>query len=215
MNSVARITMLVSAGLLLFSGTAAAQVYAPERVYEPVAPYERFPVTDIGVAVSIGGGVGGFIEEDARDVADMGGAWDARLVIGTRSVLGVELAYIGAAYDLEAPLLDDDAFLVSNGAEIAARLNLIPGAPVTPIVFGGIGFRHFSLTNDDFNQSRILDDEDVAHFPVGAGLAFHVDDLLVELRGEVRPTTGDDDMLGDDDTNLSTWAAKARLGFVF
>jgi hypothetical protein len=75
----------------------------------PLAPEY---VTPIGVRLLVGGGPTGFLENDARKLTDVGGGWDARVVVGTRSVLGVELGYIGAAQNISAAGLDGDAYLL-------------------------------------------------------------------------------------------------------
>lgn len=170
-------------------------------------------MTPMGTSLSIGGGVAGFTDTEARRFSGVGGSWDARLAVGTRTLLAGELAYIGTANDIDALGLDNEAILVSNGAEAAARLNFLQG-PVQPYALAGIGWRHYSLENADFNTSDVLESDDVGHVPLGAGVSFRFEGLVLDARGVFRPSF-DSDMMGPGDAELHTWNADVRAGWEF
>jgi len=216
--------------VLAAGGVAGAQYepqyepqYAPEYEYKsPVrpsvfaadAPQPHRPdlISPIGVSAMLGGAVTGFTAEDARDSTDTGGGWNARLIVGTRSMIAGELAYVGTIQDVNALGLDSDAQLLGNGGELVARVNFLPGM-FQPYVFGGAAYVHYNLVNDDFNTSSINDSDNVVQFPVGAGLTFRYEGLVVDGRGAFRPTA-DADLFGDD-SKMHTWSANLNAGFEF
>jgi len=167
----------------------------------------------MGMSASIGGGVLGFTDASTNNNIDVGGGWEARLGVGTRSIVGVEAAYTGSASNINALGLDNSAILVSNGLEGDVRLNLAGYFAVTPYVFGGVGWRRYDLTNADFNTSDVNDQDDVMEIPVGAGIEYRYRGFLFDARGTFRPAFNDD-LLGPG-RELHTWAATGRLGFEF
>lgn len=170
-------------------------------------------VTPFGVALSLGGGVRGFTEEDARDVIDEGGAWDARVLFGSRSIIALEAAYVGSASDVVALGLDPDATLMQNGVEGALRLNILTGM-WQPYVLAGAGWSRYTVTNEDFNTSSVESEDDVAQFPLGAGVAFRYEGLVLDARGVYRPTASAE-LVPDDDGNMPSWAADLTAGIEF
>jgi hypothetical protein len=180
-----------------------------------VVPVERAEPERYGIALTLGGGVIGFTDETTRDTIDLGGAWEARMTAGTRSPLALEAAYIGSAQSVDALGVDGDAILLGSGVEAAARLNLIPGA-IQPYVLAGAGWTRYDLTNTDTNTSDVADEDDVFQLPLGAGLAFHQDGMVFDVRAVYRPTT-DADLLdaAGTDARLDTWSAAVRGGFEF
>ena len=82
------------------------------------------PVVPRGFGFQVGGGVTGFSRKETRDSFGTGGYWDARALIGSRSFLGAELAYVGSARDATASGLTGRATLLGNGAEATVRVNL-------------------------------------------------------------------------------------------
>jgi hypothetical protein len=193
-------------------------VPAPARVV--VVPVERqrsVPIT----GVQVGGGVASFTRREMSAVADNGPMWDARVVVGTRRLLAFEAAYVGAAYPLEAGRFGPDAFVVRNGVETAARLNL----PVvtgnfhfSPFAFGGLGWGYYQLAGATVTGPQVVTGDNVATVPVGGGLSFGYDRFLLEARYTYRmtfrdellapPTTPREERLRD--TSLS-----AQVGYEF
>lgn len=172
-------------------------------------------VARTGIAAEVGGGVYGFTDPGMRDVVDVGGLWNARLIVGTRSLLGVELAYVGTASGLDALGLDESAVLVANGGEAALRLNIMQGS-VRPFLFGGVGFKHYQLVNESFNTSSVRQSDDVLELPVGAGVDFQLmERMILGARLAVRPAF-DENLVGSaGEPEMHTMSGDLRLGYQF
>lgn len=173
-------------------------------------------VTPMGMGFSIGGGLNDFTSNAARDFTDPGGGWEARYIIGTRSYLGGEVAYIGTANNINALGVSNDAVLLSNGAEGALRLNFTTTA-FQPYVLGGVGWKHYNVVNTPTNTSDIRDSDDALVVPVGVGFAYRYQNVFADLRGNYKPVflmditqTG-----GDDDTTMHGYGANLNVGFEF
>jgi opacity protein-like surface antigen len=177
----------------------------------------------LGVGVLVGGGVIGFATDEMIDLTTVGGSWEARVAIGTQLPIGLELGYLGSAQGLDAIGLDDDAILLSNGAEAVARFNIVAEAPLQPYAFGGAGLRNYQIVNTDENVSNLADSDNVFEVPVGAGVSFRVvEGLLLDVRGTYRFAFDDDltapDLAEDEPdvgSNLNSWGASLRVGFEF
>ena len=198
-----RLLQAVLVGLVTV-GTAA---YADE----PRDRNEPRLLTPYGMSAEIGGGVLGFTSSKATDVTQVGGSWTARLVIGTRSHVGVEAAYIGSAQGMNTLGLSDSAYLMSQGAEGALRLNALTGA-WQPYAVAGAAWRHYSIQNSSFNTSDVKSSDDVAEVPVGLGVAYRYRGVVADLRVQLRPSFNSS-LIGD--TNLTTWNAGAKIGWEF
>lgn len=201
-------------------------VPVPEPIIVPepaVAPPEapKGPASRVGLGMALGGGVTGFVDEEARSFTDPGGSWEARLSVGTRLPVAFELAYIGSAQNIDALGLDNDAVLLGNGTEATVRVNILQNFPVQPYIFGGAGYTHFQLTRTDFNTTSLRDSDNVFNVPFGAGVSFRVARaLLLDLRFTGRAAFDDELMEGpfantDKDAKLHSWNAGARLGWEF
>lgn len=208
---------------------------APDVYVAPPPPADTtVVVTDMepdymeryGVTVALGGGTSGFTNDAMRDSTDLGGDWGVRLSFGTQSPLAIEASYIGSAQNIEALGLDDDAILVGNGAQAALRLNGTFDLPVQPFIFGGAAWRRYDLTNEDFNTSAVNDSDDVLELPVGLGIAGKWSGLVLDLRGEFRPTLDndlmptfgidDDEDIGNDEfAAMHRWGVNASIGYEF
>ncbi|HEY0715741.1 MAG TPA: OmpA family protein [Polyangia bacterium] len=175
----------------------------------------------LGIEGMVGGGVIGFLDEQARDLTDPGGNWEARLSVGTRLPVAVEAAYVGSAQNIQALGLDDDAVLVGSAAEAVARVNFTRQLRIQPYIFGGVGWQHYDLTNEDANTSGVREDDDLFTIPAGLGVSFRlVRGLVLDIRGTIR-TAFDEELMDapfaatGQDANLHTWDAGARLGWEF
>jgi hypothetical protein len=171
-----------------------------------------------GTSVSVGGGVVGFSEAEMRDfTTNVGGAWDARVVFGTRADVAIEAAYTGGAVGLNALGLDDNAALISTGAEVLARVNLLK-EQWQPYVVAGVGWRHYSIVNSDENTSSVGDDEDLGEIPMGAGLSYRFEGLVVDGRALFRAAFKDDMISTSgtgDEVGLHNWQAQITAGYEF
>lgn len=186
---------------------------------------EWTPFGTVGIALSAGGGAGGFVNDALRNTTDVGGDWDVRATVGTRSPLAIEGSYIGSAQGIEALGLSSGAVLLGNGVQGALRLNATIDLPVQPFVFAGAAWRRYDLTNTTANLSDVSGSDDVLEIPMGLGLAARWSGLILDARGEFRATTNEDllpelteDEVEVDSDNFAAmhrWGIKATVGVEF
>ncbi len=183
-------------------------------VEEEVEEEDRRPM--FGLGVSAGAGVTGFANDNANDIIDPGVDYTARLHVGGNSPIGLEAGYVGSAQNIDTTGLDNSAVLISNGVEGALRLNLSTGV-VQPYVIGGLAWRRYDITNEDFNTSSVNDEDDILEVPVGAGLAWRYGGALVDGRANYRFASQEDLIPGvnNDDLGLDTWSFTLRAGWEF
>ena len=183
---------------------------------------EKALITPVGVYGQVGGGVGDFTQPSASGTTNVGGNWDARIGIGTRSVLGLEADYNGGARDITALGLNDSAYLLNNGVEGVARLNVPITVPntktlVEPYTFGGLGWQHYNLMNTDgTNTSDVSDSDDIMSVPMGVGLNLGFAGFTIDGRATYRHALFND-LLGSptssfDTTSLNSWEVGAEIG---
>ena len=201
------------AAWLLVPLPALAQPYTPpgrpEISRAPSAPY------GYGSEVALGGGVMNFAGAAARSLTNVGGSWDLRLALGTRSVFGVEAAYVGSAQKISAAGLDTNANLLGNGAEANLRLNapmISRNALFEPFGLVGVGWTHFNVVNSAHNTSVVRDRDDVVTVPLGFGLAASSGGFMVDARFTYR-FTYNDQLLGNAD--MGNWVVSANVGREF
>jgi hypothetical protein len=211
MSRITTLATFATALLLLAASPALAQ--------EALIPYglgddnmQAVP-SNIGITASAGGGIENFVEGTPREFTNLAGAWNVRVGILSRFLISPELAYIGSAQDLDAAGLSNNAYLLSNGGEANLRLNILPGM-IQPYVFGGIGFRHYSIEGTDTNLSAIADNDTIGIVPVGGGLTLRIDQFLLDARGTFRFAFNDTMMAGagTDDLGMATWSTELRAG---
>jgi hypothetical protein len=194
--------------------TQTTEVVYDEPVEETTPYYRQF-------AMMLGGGVTDFVSDAARNRTGVGGSWDVRAIFGTQSYVGLEAAYIGSAQsiDMGTDVFDNNATLVGNGAEALLRINATTTYPAQPFIFGGIGWRHYSISNNDTNISNLglVDDtDDVGEVPVGIGLAGHIGGFTLDARGEYRFAFSDDlvaDLTNEGSSSLDRWGVTANIGY--
>jgi len=179
--------------------------------------YER-----VGIGLSVGGGVDDFVGEGFRDVTGTGGGWNVRATVGTRSWFAFEGSYIGSAQNFDM-LREDDATLIGNGLQAAARFNVLPQDKVQPFIYAGAAWRHYDISDTTFNEPGIDDSDDVFELPVGIGVAGYVAGLMADVRAEYRGVWGSDlipalEDNGNDDTvvgEMDRWGITGNLGAEF
>ena len=168
-----------------------------------------------GIALSLGGGVEDFASETADSATRIGGGWNVRATIGTRTPLGLEVGYIGSAQEINALGVDNDALLISNGLDAKARVNLTDWN-VQPFGFAGVGWRHYQLTDEGVNTSAIANSDDVLEVPMGVGIAYKYRGMLLDARGEFRYSAAEDLIdAADPNADLHRWGVNANLGYAF
>jgi hypothetical protein len=172
-----------------------------------------------GWAVVVGGGYEDFTNGSMRGLTSGGGAWDARVVGGTRSYVGFEAAYVGSARDVTA-LGAGRSTLVANGFEGTLRLN-VPvvrqRALYEPYGFIGLGYSRYSITN--FNAALTSDfasADGVMTMPFGAGFAWGYAGFIADARFTYTPTYFNSLLqTGNGSGALNHWGAGANVGFTF
>jgi len=182
-------------------------------------------VTPAGVYGFVGGGATNFTQPEATGATGTGGYWDARVGVGTRSILGAEVGYVGSARDIAALGVGSEAFLMSNGVEGVARLNvpLTPGEEgkvlIEPYTFGGVGWNRYNVVSDASLSADFSHEDDIMTIPLGIGMAFGFSGVTLDTRATYRQAIGSD-LLGNEtssfgESSLNSWAAGAALGFEF
>lgn len=145
------------------------------------------------VAVEIGGGLSTFTD-DLGEALDGGASFTGRAILGTRSMLGIEVGYFGAVNGLdtvnnevalEIGNVDSKSTVYSNSAELLGRVNLAGSRwPVRPFIAGGVSW--YRLDSD----LEAFDDSDAMGFPLAAGVQIYPWQFLtVGLRGDYKVLT--------------------------
>ncbi len=178
------------------------------------------PRREVGMAVSLGGGVGQFTDSAIRDRTSPNGEYEARLLFGTHSPFAGEAAYVGTAGTIDALGVNDSAVLLSNGVEGLGRINLMD-APVQPFIVGGASWVRYNVVNRKVTMSDVRSQDDILAIPVGAGVATYLPDtgFMADIRFMYR-FAFDDELLrptpaSSTGASLSNWNVSLRLGYAF
>ena len=92
---------------------------------------------------------------------------------------------------------------------------------IQPFLFAGAGWQHYDVVGEDFNTSSVADQDDIFQLPVGAGVAFKYQGLMLDARVTYRETWDNDLMTqpsadsDDGQVELNQWLGSARVGFEF
>ena len=173
---------------------------------------------DIGLGISVGGGVDDFVGDTMRGATGVGGDWTARLTIGTRSFIAGEFSYIGSAQSISRLGLSSNSELIGNGAQAALRINGTVDFPIQPFIYGGLAWRHYSLNNSGANFSDVSNSNDTLEVPLGAGVGAYLSGLMLDVRGEYRFAWGNHTLVPDSnggDSLLDRWAVTGNIGYSF
>jgi len=179
--------------------------------YRGAPTREAVATKGVGMEIQLGGGIQTFTGKVANSFTEPAGDWQARLIVGTRSFLAGEAAYIGTAQGLDVLGVDQKASLMSNGLEAALRLNLLRG-PLQPYAIAGYTWRHYHVANTEVNTSSVAPSANVNEIPVGVGMAYRFRPLTADLRATLHNAFNNDLIPG---TNLSSFGVDAKLGFEF
>lgn len=144
--------------------------------YDPLAPHL---VTRIGLGFLIGGGVTQYFAPEATRLVHLGPAWAARMVIGTRSYIASEFAYIGSSQRVQG--FSSDTQQIANGVEGLLRVNFATGI-VQPYIAAGVGWKHYSVFSPVLATSDFSSRTDVGLAPVAAGLDVRLLGLIIDTR---------------------------------
>jgi hypothetical protein len=173
-----------------------------------------------GWAAFVGGGYEQFTNTNVRAMTSGGGAWDARLIAGTRSYLGFEAAYVGSARSIDALGLGSNSSLVSNGFEGALRLN-VPveraNSLYEPFAYAGVGWSRYTVTNYNLAASSDLASSDaVMTVPFGVGFGYGYKMFMADARFSYTPTYYNNMFaLAGTTGALNHWGVGGNIGFSF
>lgn len=200
--------------------------------YESESPpslwHDPTVTSGIGIGVHIGGGVTGFTDSVLRaTTSSVGGLWSARGVFGTRTLLALEVGYVGTVHTIESQLGPQSATLLGTTLEAALRYNALPRSPLTPYLFAGMGWQRYSIDDKAFEVSDtgIARSDDLLVLPAGGGLAYRVGSIIADLRGTFRATRDQNLVLEAPRDALRTgngrfapmhtWDASLNVGYEF
>ena len=174
------------------------------------------PLVDTSASVVVGGGLTGFTDGAMRQATSPGLLWTLRLTIGSRTLLGFEVDYAGAASDLDM-LGVHGGTLEATTVDGLVRLGLRPHGTWNPYVFGGIGVQRYDLVGGTRSllEPAMRTQEDSVAFPAGIGVHLRHDGLVFDARGTYRASLADG--LVPRDTGgyapMSAWEASVAAGF--
>ena len=175
----------------------------------------------LGLAISAGGGAFSFVGGVIKNQTDTGGSWTVRALIGSRSIVGLEAAYIGSAQSINALGLSNDATLLGNGVTGNLRLNAplaVKKFLVEPYGFVGAGWSHYSINRSNTISADFKTTDDVILMPVGGGLAFGYAGFFVDARYEYRFSFDNDLVVvpaAGVNRGQDNWTAGGTVGFEF
>jgi hypothetical protein len=177
-----------------------------------------------GWAIMAGGGYEDFTSSDMRSRTNGGGAWDVRLVGGTRSYGGFEAAYVGSSNGVQTlGATTGNSSLVSNGLEGTFRMNvpiMKAASLLEPYAFVGLGWSHYTLTGynaavamaSDFSSAS----DNVMTLPFGGGFAYGYRALLVDVRLSYVPTYLNNYLgSGNGGGTLNHWGIGGQIGWTY
>jgi len=181
----------------------------------------------IGVSALLGGGVTSFTDQTARGrTSSAGGLWDLRVTLGSHIPLALDISYLGSATNINGLLPGQNGTLIGTTAEGALRYNVLPHFAWNPYIFAGVGWQRYDITRNNFMPALngLNQKDDLAEFPMGAGLSFRTGGFVADVRGTFRATTDQNLILktpttvsptSNDFTPMHTWEASAALGYEF
>jgi hypothetical protein len=185
---------------------------APEGVYPGANVYSH-----VGVGLLVGGGFNQYTNGRLQNVTGDGGFWTARVVAGTREYVGMEAAYLGDARSISGLGFSNDSRLISNGLSGNLRVNIpiVRGASlVEPFGFVGVGWQHYTVTNNNVALSDVISSDNVLTLPYGGGLEFAYKGFMADARFTYTQTYYNNltETIGG---NLNNWGVGGQIGFEY
>ncbi len=127
-------------------------------------------------SIEAGAGYTDFAKGNIKDASTGGGAAGARITIGTRSPLALEIGYLGTISEERTLQVDNHVGLATHTVEGNARVNFSLWR-VQPFITGGVGWINLhSYGRDDapIAAANFNHNDNSLVVPVGAGLAGYV-----------------------------------------
>lgn len=200
-------------------------VVAPVTVIPPPAAPAPKPYwgSGFGFALMAGGNYQDFTNSTMKSATNGAGGWNARMIGGINSIIGFEAAYVGSAAQLQGlGITDNTPYLVANGVEGAARLNIpvrVGAHLIEPYGFAGVGYAHYTVSDYNANAARLssfASSDDVMTFPVGGGFAYGYKAFIVDARAGWTGTYYQNLLVGNNTSNtLDNWNVGGQVGFRF
>jgi hypothetical protein len=192
----------------------------PEPTYELAPGYHYTSV--IGMALLVGGGFQDFTSGNAKALTAGGGSWNARIVAGTRSFVGLEAAYVGSANNVRNILgTNVSSSVIGNGLEGNLRLQvpiMVGYSMIEPFGFVGLGWSNYRVTNNRLATSDFSTKSDnVMTVPLGGGVAYTYKMFTVDARASWTPTYYNNLIINNPGStnNLDHWGLGGNLGVAF
>ncbi len=183
----------------------------------PPPPRPWTPKSEVGMAMFAGGGVTDFTAAATRGETQVGGAWTARLVVGTRTLVGFDGSYVGGANTISG-LGSGTATLVRNGLEGAVRVNSplhVVDTLLEPYALAGVGWNTYRIGNGANNASLSQLRDNTLTVPLALGFTVGYRGFLADARGTIRPTYSQNLLPQQGGGALSNWDLGAMLGYEF
>lgn len=190
----------------------------PQVVEEPMAPpppaKPRAEFSPANQSFTLGGGVADFVRDRINDHTTVGGAWDARYLLGTRSYFGFEANYMGSAAGVNGAIDNNNGHIISHQVAGSLRLSASRGR-FQPFVTAGAGWEHFNLTRTGVTDTITISDTSNSFVaPFGAGFAGYFGRHgVIDARGTYNLITNKDLTTGGARPDM--WGAELRLGYAF
>jgi len=170
--------------------------------------------------VAVGGGFTSFTQRGTDELADAGGSWTVRGAFGADQALGLEAAYLGAAYPVTA-LTGESGSVVSNGLEALARVGYPVRREVSyimPYVALGLGWSLYNRSGLG-DETGIEETDSVMTIPLAFGIGVGYRRLSFDLRFAYRPALADSMFDNATDsifsTGSNTLSASGLVGYRF
>lgn len=198
--------------------TLVATALATIVVGGPALASDGKPDSKIGLAVMAGGGVTDFTQGATRNQTAVGGSWDVRALVATRTWIGFEASYIGGANPIKALGLSDSSKLVRNGVEGAVRVQLPLYHGITllePYILGGVGWNSYRVSYVNTYSASVTTSDNTVAVPFGAGFMAGYKGFVVDVRSTIRPTFRQSILGSQGATGLTNWDTGAMIGFEF
>ncbi len=202
-TSFMRFVVVLAASLGAFTTATAA----------PAPPPDPFSLLRRGGGyLLVGGGVTTYLDREVRGDAGPSGTLDVRLGLGSRRVVGGELAFVESTGSAGA----FGKYLGFEGAEAVMRLQYPRQRGrwlAEPFAFGGAGWSHFEIVKA--TRLALRDTNDLLVLPLGAGFTLGNGPLLFDARFNYRQTFGERLVPKSDGSRapLESWAVTASLGW--
>lgn len=186
----------------------------PYPVY-PAPAKRRAPWSPYQTAISLGGGAANFIRDRISDNTETAGAWDARLLIGTRSILAGEATYLGSAQSANDPF--SGRTVSTTQVYGSARLNGNIWR-VQPFVTAGVGWANLhrwgNANDSPVASSNFGANVNSVMVPFSGGLATYFGQHgTIDARFNYQLITSKD--FTPTGARPDMWVAELRAGYAF